>query len=93
MQAARGESLDPEVVADGRPIEPAWVREQLDVLRADGLLDGDTVTSPGAETTDKLVTTHRERLVALVADWSPDADPQINDAIARLARELTLEPV
>ena len=93
VQAAQGESLDPEVVADGRPIEPEWVRTQLDVLRTEGLLDGDTVTSTGAATADKLVTAHRERLVALVADWSPDADPQINDAIARLARELTLEPV
>ena len=31
--------------------------------------------------------------MALVADWSPDDDPRVNDAIARLARELTLEPV
>jgi hypothetical protein len=93
MQGARGESLDPDVVAQGRPIEPSWVREQLDVLRAGGLLERDVLTAAGEETTEKLVATHRERLVALVSDWSPDDDPRINDAIARLARELTLEPV
>jgi hypothetical protein len=26
-----------------------------------------------------------------VADWSPDEDPRLNDAIARLARELERE--
>ncbi len=93
MQGARGESLEPDVVAQGRPIEPAWVREQLDVLRAAGLLEGDVLTVAGEQTTEKLVATHRERLVALVSDWNPDDDPRINDAIARLARELTLEPV
>ena len=93
VQAEQGASLDPEVVAQGRPIEPEWVRAQLDVLRAAGLLEGDAVTPTGDATAQKLITVHHERLLALVADWSPDEDPRINDAIARVARELTLEPV
>ena len=28
---------------------------------------------------------------ALVADWSPDEDPRLNDAVARIARELAGE--
>ena len=42
----------------------------------------------GHATAERLLDARRECLTALVADWEPDEDPRVNDAIARLAQEL-----
>ena len=39
----------------------------------------------------RLLEARRDCLTELVADWEPDADPRVNDAIERLARELAQE--
>ena len=47
------------------------------------------VTDAGHATAERLLDARAASACsALVADWSPDEDPRINDAIARLAREL-----
>jgi hypothetical protein len=42
----------------------------------------------GQATAERLVDTARQSLQALVADWSPDEDPRLNAAIARIAQDL-----
>ena len=34
----------------------------------------------------------RDCLTSLIADWQPDDDPRVNEAISRLADELEREP-
>ena len=52
-----------------------------------------TTSSPtrGQAVAERLIDTARESLQALVADWSPDEDPRLNDAIDRIAHELARE--
>jgi len=89
VQGEEGVSLrDPEAIAADRPIDAAWVREQLDTLDARSLLSGDELTDRGHAAAERLIGARRDCLHSLVADWSPDDDPRVNDAIARLAREL-----
>jgi len=92
VQGREGAPLgDPEAIADGRPIDAAWVREQIATLRAGGLLAGDALTGRGDATAQRLLDARRDCLRSLVADWSPDEDPRVNDAIARIAEELARE--
>jgi hypothetical protein len=92
VQGREGAALDdPEAIAAGRPIDAAWVREQLGTLTARGLLSGDALTGDGHATADRLIGARQDCLRSLVADWSPDDDPRVNDAIARLARALARE--
>jgi hypothetical protein len=39
----------------------------------------------------RLLEARRDCLTELVADWEPDEDPRVNDAIERLAQELAQE--
>ena len=39
----------------------------------------------------RLLEARRDCLTELVADWEPDEDPRVNDAIERLALELAQE--
>jgi EmrB/QacA subfamily drug resistance transporter len=92
VQGEEGLSLrDPEAIAADRPIDAGWVREQLDTLDARSLLSGDELTDRGHAAAEQLIIARRDCLHSLVADWSPDDDPRVNDAIARLARELARE--
>jgi EmrB/QacA subfamily drug resistance transporter len=92
VQGREGAPLgDPEAIADGRPIDAAWVREQLATLGAGGLLAGDALTDRGHATAQRLLDARRDCLRSLVADWSPDEDPRVNNAIARIAEELARE--
>ena len=89
VQAHEGVDLnDAETIAHNRPIDAAWVREQVDLLDERGLVDDHQLTDRGQAIAERLVDTARESLQALVADWSPDEDPRLNDAIARIAHEL-----
>jgi hypothetical protein len=89
VQGKEGAPLrDPEAIAAERAPTAAWVREQLDTLSARDLLADGALTTGGHATAERLIGARRDCLGSLVADWSPDDDPRVNDAIDRLAREL-----
>jgi hypothetical protein len=48
-------------------------------------------TDEGSATVRRLLEARRDCLTELVADWGPDEDPRVNDAIERLAQELAQE--
>jgi EmrB/QacA subfamily drug resistance transporter len=80
---------DAETIIAQRPERAAWVREQLEALDARGLIGSDGALTPdGHATAERLIDARRECLTALVADWEPGDDPEVNAAIERLAREL-----
>ena len=60
---------------------------QLDLLSSRGLVTDDALTASGHATAERLLDARRECLVSLVADWSYDDDPRVNDAVARLAED------
>src|SRR3954468_10919109 len=94
VQGEEGAELgDHEAIAANRSIDAAWVGEQLDLLSSRGLVTGTELTTSGHATAERLLDARRECLVSLVADWSYDDDPRVNDAIDRLAEELAREPV
>jgi hypothetical protein len=63
------------------------------LLSGRGLVNGTLLTASGRATAERLLDARRDCLVSLVADWSYDEDPRVNDAIDRLAEELAREPV
>jgi EmrB/QacA subfamily drug resistance transporter len=92
VRGAEGERLDdPDRLADGRPVEPAFVAARLDDLRGRGLLLDGRLTPAGEAVAARLIEARCACLRQLVADWEPDADPRLNEAIDRLARELSVE--
>src|SRR3954447_19082253 len=94
VQAEEGVDLcDVDGITANRPIDAAWVGAQLELLSSRGLVAGSELTTAGHATAARLLDARRDSLVALVADWRCDDDPRVNDAIARLARELGGEPV
>jgi hypothetical protein len=94
VQGEEGAELgDREGIAANRAIDAAWVGRQLALLASRGLVRDTELTASGHATAERLLAASRDCLVALVADWSYDDDPRVNDAIARLADELAREPV
>src|SRR3954452_11840636 len=94
VQGEEGVELgDREAITANRSIDAAWVDEQLDLLSSRGLVADTQLTASGHATAERLLDARRESLVSLVADWSYDDDPRVNDAISRLAEELAGEPV
>jgi EmrB/QacA subfamily drug resistance transporter len=92
VQAHQGAALDnPAEITKNRPIDAAWVRRQVALLTERGLVDDHHLTDRGQATAKRLIDTARASLRALVADWSPDDDPRLNNAIARIADELARE--
>jgi MFS family permease len=92
VQGEEGVALgDPEAIAADRPFDVAWVHEQLDTLNARGLLSGDALTDSGHATAERLIAARHGCLRSLVADWSPDDDPRVNNAILRLGQALARE--
>src|SRR4051812_19189820 len=89
VQGEEGVELgDREAIAADRPIDVAWVDEQLELLAGRGLVSDTQLTASGHATAERLLDARRECLVSLVADWTYDDDPRVNDAIARLSEEL-----
>ena len=92
VQGHQGVDLgDPDAIADDRPIDAAWVREQVAMLDERGLVDGHAAHRPRPRRRRAPDRPRRESLQPLVADWSPDEDPRLNDAIDRIAEELARE--
>ena len=89
MQGKEGLELDdPAAIAAERKLEAALVRGLLDSLDGRGLVADSALTDAGHATAERLVGARRDCLSSLIADWQPDDDPRVNDAVARLAREL-----
>ena len=89
VQGQEGVSLgDADAIASGRPFEPGWVVEQVSAMNERGLLSGVALTSSGHDVALSLLRAREECLRSLVADWSPDEDPRVNDAIEKLCHEL-----
>ena len=92
VQGEEGVALDdPEAIAAGRPIDAAWVREQRGTLAGRDLVADSALTDAGHAVAGRLIDARRDSLRSLIADWSPDDDPRVNDAVHRLAQELARE--
>jgi EmrB/QacA subfamily drug resistance transporter len=91
VQAAEGNTGDPDALAADRGIDAEWIRSELSALGERRLISDGAPTDEGGATVGRLLAARRECLTALVADWEPDEDPRINDTIARLAQELAEE--
>ena len=91
VQCAEGRTGDPDALAADRGIDAGWIRAELGALDERGLVGDGAPTDEGRATVQRLLEARRDCLTALVADWEPDEDPRINDAIERLAQELAQE--
>jgi EmrB/QacA subfamily drug resistance transporter len=91
VQCADGRTSDPDALAADRGIDAGWIRSELTALDARGLVADGTPTDEGSATVQRLLEARRDCLTELVADWEPDEDPRVNDAIERLAQELAQE--
>jgi EmrB/QacA subfamily drug resistance transporter len=93
VQGEEGLALDdPEAIAAGRPFDTGRARELLTSLAERGLVTGGELTETGHATAARLIRARRDGLNSLIADWRPDDDPRINDAVSRLASELARDP-
>jgi len=79
---------DPEVIADGRPFDAALAKVFVAGLAERGHASDGALTDTGRATATRLIDARHDCLHSLIADWEPDDDERINDAVARLAREL-----
>jgi EmrB/QacA subfamily drug resistance transporter len=91
VQCADGRTSDPDALAADRGIDAGWIRSELTALDARGLVADGTPTDEGSATVQRVLEARRDCLTELVADWEPDEDPRVNDAIERLAQELAQE--
>jgi predicted MFS family arabinose efflux permease len=65
----------------------------LAALRDRGAVDGDgAITPAGGALRDRLVAARTDCLRGLVDDWEPEARPELDPLVARLARELAVPP-
>ena len=91
VQCADGRTGDPDALAADRGIDAGWIRAELAALDERGLVGDGAPTDEGSATVQRLLEARRDCLTELVADWEPDEDPRVNDAIERLALELAQE--
>ena len=91
VQCAEGRTGDPDALAADRGIDAGWIRAELAALDERGLVGDGAPTDEGSATVQRLLEARRDCLTELVADWEPDEDPRVNDAIGRLALELAQE--
>jgi EmrB/QacA subfamily drug resistance transporter len=89
----------PDAPADLQEIRarPHVPEERFDValatLREQGAVDGDgAITLDGHALRDRLVAARTDCLRGLVDDWEPEARPELDPLIARLAEELAVPP-
>jgi len=93
VQGEEGVSLhDPQAIAAGRPVDAGTIRELIGSLSARGLVADAELTEAGHATAERLLEAYCECLHSLIADWHPDGDPRVNDAVSRLAVALAEAP-
>jgi hypothetical protein len=71
-------------------VNPDGLRAAVEELRGDGLLDGERPTEAGWAMRERLVAARTDALRALVADWEPDSEPELDPLLRRLADELAV---
>ncbi len=69
-------------------VRPAHLDVALEELRFAGLLEDGSPTEEGFAMRDRLVEARTAGLRALVAEWEPDRNPELDPLLARLAGEL-----
>src|SRR3954449_426554 len=82
---------DPVAVAElaTRPhVNPAGLTAAVEELRDRGLLEGERPTDAGWAMRERLVAARTDGLRALVAEWEPDSEPELDPLLRRLADEL-----
>ena len=91
-----GTIRDPAALATRARVDGRRIADAIQELRAAGLLSDDTgpatLTPAGIDALGRLRAAWAEELRALVADWQPDADPELTPLIAKLADELATDP-
>ena len=92
-RAGRGGAPAPRSRGDRRraSLRRGVARGLLAELAERGLISGGGLTEAGHATAARLIGARRDCLHSLIADWQPDDDPGVNDAVARLAGELAVE--
>ena len=89
VQGAYGLAVhDPEAVAARHALDATQAGALRDGLVERGHLRDDALTETGRATAVLLIDARRDCLHSLIADWEPDDDPRVNDAVERLADEL-----
>jgi EmrB/QacA subfamily drug resistance transporter len=73
-------------------VDPERFDAALAELRERGLLQGETLTPAGRAVRDRLVAARTDCLRTLVEDWEPDANPELDPLLRRLALELASPP-
>jgi hypothetical protein len=84
---------DPVPVAElaTRPhVNPDGLRAAVEELRAGGLIEGERPTQAGSAMRERLVAARTDALRALVEDWEPDSEPELDPLLRRLADELAV---
>ncbi|MBK8294296.1 MAG: MFS transporter [Solirubrobacterales bacterium] len=93
----RGESLDPETLAQKHSIDPARLTTAREGLIAKGLVtvsdESEELTEAGQRELIRLGEARLEVLEGLVDDWSPEADEALKPVLARLSDELAATEV
>jgi EmrB/QacA subfamily drug resistance transporter len=62
----------------------------IDELRGAGLLDGEHPTAEGRAMRERLVVARTDGFRALIADWVPEQDPELDPLLRRLAAEVAV---
>jgi DNA-binding MarR family transcriptional regulator len=87
---------DPAALATRANVDGHALAASVAEMRAAGFVTDDTgpatLTPAGTEARRRLRVAWGEELRALVADWEPETDPELNPLIARLAEELAGDP-
>ncbi|MCW2993196.1 MAG: drug resistance transporter, EmrB/QacA subfamily [Conexibacter sp.] len=73
-------------------VDPARFDAALALLRERGYVADDTVSPAGLAVRDQLVAARTDCLRSLIEDWEPDAHPELDPLLRRLAEELDTPP-
>jgi hypothetical protein len=93
--AERGRPVTPAGLAAEVGVPPDALAPRLELLRAGGWLEARNgayaASERGERAFERLVAVRRERLAALLGDWSSDEHEELAALIARLARDLVAD--
>ena len=74
--------------------DPEALDGMLDAVRARGLVETDAprLTAAGRETAAKLADVRRDEIRAILEDWKPDEQPEVERLVERFAASLGAAP-